>query len=93
MKNYKEEDLEDLIEVVADLTDSNDHTNAYATIANFFGFKALAKLFGLIMDIQEIEGHTPSKVSEYRYELYQLLMTSIKREAGKEVYERIYSVT
>ena len=93
MKNYKEEDLEDLIEIVGDLTHDNDHTNAYATIANFFGFKALTKLFELIMEIQEVEGSLPSEISKYRYELYQLLMTSVKREAGKDVYERIHNVT
>ena len=92
-ENYKVEDLMDLVEVVADLIDINDHINAYATIAKFFGYKKYMKIFEYIMAIQDIEGYLPEGLNTYRYTLYKEMMNVIKQHEGKEVSELIYEAT
>jgi len=92
-ENYKVDDLMDMVEVVADLTDINDNNNAYATIAQFFRMKKYVDIFDHIMEIQHIEGYMPEGLNTYRYTLYKEMMEIIRKHEGKEVYDLVYGAT
>ena len=66
--------------MVADCTDRNDHTNAVATIAQYFNMKKYMKLFGCIMETQDLEGSIPYQLQLYRTELTKIMLMYIEKK-------------
>jgi hypothetical protein len=81
------EKLEELCAKIADLTDSNEHTQALLEIAKFFKIKHFINIFQAIITIADEEGGMV--IGEYRSATGKRLLNCIKQEYGQEVYEKI----
>lgn len=89
-ENYSLDALNDMLEVVVDLTDRNDHTHACAVVAIFFKYKKFEKIFKHIMELQDIEGSMPYELGQYRTSVLNLMLELIENKEGKEVRGLVY---
>ena len=79
----------EILKLVAQQTDDNEHTTAKITIAKYFGFLHYAKIFEHIKEIQEIEGCMPGELSNYRLRKGGEMMNQIKASFGDEIHELV----
>ena len=78
-----------LIDKINKMTDYNDHTGALAAVAKMVGLTKEAKILGLMGQIQDLVGSTPSPLIEYRNQLSNPIyakakQTKMKDKEGKE---------
>ena len=74
---------------IADLTDSNAHTEVKQVIAEFFGYTYYIKIFNAIAVIHDTERCIPKEIYEYRERKASDMMDLIKRDHGDDVYVKI----
>ena len=74
---------------VADLTDSNAHTEALQVIAKLFGYTHYIKIFNAIAAIHDAEQCIPLEIYNYRYRKASDMMDFIKRDHGNDIYVKI----
>lgn len=74
---------------IADLTDSNAHTEVKQVIAKFFGYTHYIKVFYAIATIHDAERCIPKEIYEYRERKASDMLDLIKRDHGNDVYIKI----
>ncbi len=80
---------EHTIEEVRRLTQGNNHTEANIAAAKAIGAKKLVKKLELVLKIQDLEGHTPVALGQYRYALHMELQALAKRALSVEQFEQL----
>ena len=75
------------VKKIQQMTDRNDHQNAYVEGAKLLGAKHLEKKFKLVADLYKLEGHMPSGLRDYSYSLYKDLMTFAQQQLPPSDYE------
>jgi hypothetical protein len=83
--------IKGLAEEVAEATERNDHTGAVLMIAEYFNYKKYVALLESIQVIQEIENSIPEEIAKYRNSILNMILTLIKKNYGKGVYDILYS--
>lgn len=73
------------------MTRRNDHAGAKVAGAKALWLKKLEKIFGLIKEIARHEGHMPSYLDKYSYDLYQQMMGEAKKKLSPEHYKAFYA--
>ena len=74
---------------VADLSDSNAHTEALQVISKLFGYTHYIKIFNAIAAIHDAERSIPEEIYEYRERKASDMMDLIKRDHGNDIYVKI----
>lgn len=78
------------LELLARMTDDNQHGQAREAIASSFSYlKHFEKLFKLVNKIHDLEGSIPSSVLDYRIALTRDMLKTIESHSGKQVAEQI----
>lgn len=78
---------------IQDMTDNNDHIGAYIAGTEVLieagapGEKLLKK-FQIIKELQEMEGHLPVGLNEYRYHLYEQMRSLAINTLNDEDFQR-----
>jgi hypothetical protein len=80
----------DTVKEIARYTDNNDVVKALVTGAKMLGLTQMVKKLELVGKIQELEGHLPSGLKQYREGLYDELMAEAKRVLGDAEYKQFY---
>ena len=81
---------EAVLKEIAELTDINNHTEASLLGAKALKATKLVKKLELVLKLQDLEGHLPMGLSEYRTRLNKELMEAAKRALSPEDYERFH---
>ena len=66
------------IEIIANLTDNNCHTESLEKIARMFDLRQYYRRFELIEKLHDIEGSMPTDLAQYRSRLSRELMAIVK---------------
>ena len=59
--------------LLKELENDNQHTEWMLEQAKFINNTKFIRIFKLIMELHAIEGYMPTTLSNYRYEVYQLM--------------------
>lgn len=78
------------IKAIRRLTQRNDHTRAYIEGSKMLGLSQLMKKFTLVKQLEELEQHLPSGLGNYRYTLYEDLMSTAKSMLSEDEYQQFY---
>lgn len=79
----------EFLDEIADLTDSNAHGEAILLIADYFGYSKYIEILEHILAVQDLEGHLPKGLGDYRYEVMKEILNLIKRNEGDEIYDAV----
>jgi len=75
---------EAVLKEIAELTDGNNHTEANILGAKTLKATKLVKKLELVLKLQDLEGHLPTGLSEYRYGLHKELQATAKKVLSPE---------
>ncbi len=75
---------------LAKLTDRNNHIEAYILGAEMLDLRHLAKKLELVKGLQRLEKGLPHSLSQYRYSLYETLMSAAKQKLSPEDFKQFY---
>jgi hypothetical protein len=78
------------IEKLKRLTDDNNHSEALILGAKSLGLSHVVKKLELVKALQDLEGHLPHGLSDYRYGLYNEVMKHAKQTLSPEEYEEFH---
>jgi hypothetical protein len=81
---------EGTLKEIAELTDINNHTEALVFGAKAIKATKLVKRLELLLKLQDLEGHLPMALSQYRNGLADELMEAAKRALSPEDYEKFH---
>jgi len=84
-------DFSQAIKRIAKLTDENSHTEALIELAQLMESKYYADILRHIKEIHALEGSLPSKLKEYRHEVYLSLLAYADGQTTDEQYQAIYN--
>lgn len=80
----------DTVKEIAKLTDNNNHTEALIEGAKMVGATKLVKKLELVFKLQDLEGHMPVGLREYRDQLSKELDSLAKRDMSDEEFESFH---
>lgn len=86
-----EENVESVAAKIADQTDSNDHTGAVVTLAEFLKNPKLLKCAQAVKTIHDIEGSLPDGIDVYRRYLSKKIQNAIANKFGDDVLQQLRS--
>lgn len=78
------------IQEIAEYTDNNNVVKALVAGAKMLGLTPMVKKLELVGKIQELEGHLPSGLKQYREGLYDELMSEAKKLLEADEYKQFY---
>lgn len=73
---------------IANMTHENDHNGAILEGAKLLGLKHLEDRIKLVVQLHKLEGHMPSGLAEYQYQLNKELMNAAKQKLSAGAYEQ-----
>jgi hypothetical protein len=82
----------DLVKKMESLTDKNQHNEALAELAKFFGNKKMEKVMKAIGDIHDELKTMPYGLTQFRNEVMKDLLTLAKQRLNGKEYEAVYRV-
>jgi hypothetical protein len=80
-----------VIERIRHLTHGNHTSESYVAGAEALGEKHLADKFKLIQQLVKLEGHRPSGLGDYQYNLYREMMTQAERTLDEAAFKEFYA--
>lgn len=80
----------DLVKKIEGLTDKNNHNEALAELAKFFGNKKMEKVMKAIQDINDELKTMPYGLTQFRNEVTKDLLALAKQRLNGKEYEAIY---
>jgi uncharacterized coiled-coil DUF342 family protein len=80
----------DLVKKMESLTDKNQHNEALAELAKFFGNKKMEKVMKAIGDIHDELKTMPYGLTQFRNEVMKDLLTLAKQRLNGKEYEAVY---
>lgn len=83
--------LSELCNRVANLTNSNNHTDAKIIVCKELKYNELAEMLEEIDRLHQINGHLTNDLSCMRFKIHQMMMNKIKSEYTDDIYRRIES--
>ena len=78
------------IDIIKQLTDVNNHTEAVLELAKQLKNRRAIKALTGVQMIHDTEGHLPSWLGEYRDQWLKSLLQTVKRDHGDDVYKQLY---
>lgn len=80
----------DLVKKMESLTDKNQHNEALAELAKFFGDKKMEKVMNSIGDIHKELKTMPYGLNQFRNEVMKDLLALAKQRLNGKEYEAVY---
>lgn len=84
--------FESKIDEIAVLIDNNQHYEALQQISLLIGHKELAEKFKLVQQLQDLEGHLPEHLANYRADLRRQMISSAKTLCTPVAFEMLQRV-
>jgi TnpA family transposase len=82
--------VDDLVKKMESLTDKNQHNEALAELAKFFGNKKMEKVMKAIGDIHDELKTMPYGLTQFRNEVMKDLFALAKQRLNGKEYEAVY---
>jgi len=75
---------------IADLTDSNDHTEARIEAAKYIGHKRLVKIYTGIKEICDAMNELPKEIGDFRSRMDNtMLKPALKQKGAEEIWSKL----
>ena len=78
-----------VIEMCRKWQDKNEYSKVLVAMAGMLGFKKYSRILSLLGQIQDIEGHMPSELERYRFEITKSIRGYMKNHLSPSDQERV----